>query len=113
MSEKLKPQQLREMAIRLGGSFNPDQDLEHVETYQVTPETQASLNAEYIKFLEAKNARLEKLCAEASAWIARYQLRSACLINAQALLSQALQLQRPCSDVSHENGSGLSKAQLS
>lgn len=89
MSEKLTRQQLRERDIRVFGDGAPElQDLDRIETYQIPPERQAQLDREYIKFLEAKNARIEKLCTEASAWLDRHGLQCACLANAKALLGQ-------------------------
>lgn len=96
MSEKLTPQQLRECNIRLTGEFDTtaaeledlDLDLAHVETYQISPEAQAQLDREYIKFLEAKQRHVELLCRQAERWINASGLQNACLMNAVAYLGQ-------------------------
>ena len=55
--------QPRETQLRLDNGCD---ELDHVETFKVSVEAQAALDLEYIKFLEAKNAHLKKLCAEAT-----------------------------------------------
>ena len=59
-------------------------DLEHVETFNVSAEAQASVDREYIKFLEAKNAYLKDLCVRA--WLS---LAAMSLNRAQRLLASA------------------------
>ena len=63
MSVELNSIQARETQVRLDSGCN---DLDHVETFNVSVEAQAAVDREYIKFLEAKNAYLKKLCAEAT-----------------------------------------------
>jgi len=63
MSVEFNSIQPRETQVRLGSGCN---DLEHVETFKVSTEAQAAIDREYIKFLEAKNASLKNLCAEAT-----------------------------------------------
>jgi hypothetical protein len=95
MSERLTPQQFREFSLRLNGdpkaTASVDTDLEHVETYQISPEAQAQLDREYMRFLEAKNSRIENLCRQAQEWIERARIENAALQNARALLAQCLQ----------------------
>lgn len=55
--------QPRETKVRLDRECN---ELDHVETFKVSVEAQAAIDREYIKFLEAKNAHLKNLCAEAT-----------------------------------------------
>ena len=63
MSVKLNSIQHRETQLGLDSGCN---DLDHVETFNVSVEAQAALDREYIKFLEIKNRHLKKLCAEAT-----------------------------------------------
>lgn len=63
MSVEFNSIQPRETQVRLDSGCN---DLNHVETFKVSAEAQAEIDREYIKFLEAKNAHLKNLCAEAS-----------------------------------------------
>jgi hypothetical protein len=58
--------------------------LDHVETFNVSAEAQAAIDREYIKFLEAKNARLENLCVRATTWL---NLATISLARAQILLT--------------------------
>jgi hypothetical protein len=68
MSGELKSIQPSETRIRL--ELDSDcPDLDHVETFNVSAEAQAAIDREYIKFLEAKNARLENLCTRATTWL--------------------------------------------
>lgn len=62
MRVEFKSIQPRETQVRLDSGCN---DLDHVETFNVSAEAQATIDREYIKFLEAKNASLKCLCAEA------------------------------------------------
>ena len=63
MSVKFSSLQPRETQVRLDSECN---DLDHIETFNVSFEAQAAIDREYIKFLEAKNAYLKNLCAEAT-----------------------------------------------
>jgi hypothetical protein len=63
MSVEFNSNQPRETQIRLDSECN---DLDHIETFNVSLESQAAIDREYIKFLEAKNAHLKNLCAEAT-----------------------------------------------
>ena len=58
--------QPRETQVRLDDACN---DLDHVETFNISAEAQGAIDREYIKFLEAKNAYLKNLCAEATIWL--------------------------------------------
>ena len=61
-------------------------DLDHVETCNVGAEAQTALNREYIKFLEAKNAHLKDLYADAFIMLS---VAAFCLNRAQKLLERA------------------------
>ena len=63
MSVEFNSIQPRETQVRPDSECN---DLDHVETFNVSVEAQAEIDREYIKFLEAKNAYLKNLCAEAT-----------------------------------------------
>jgi hypothetical protein len=63
MSVEFNSIQPRETTVRLNSGCT---DLDHVETFNVSAEAQAAIDREYIKFLEAKNASLKNLCAEAT-----------------------------------------------
>ena len=63
MSIKSNSIQPRVTQVRLDSGCN---DLDHVETFDVSAEAQAALDLEYIKFLEAKDAYFKNLCAEAT-----------------------------------------------
>jgi hypothetical protein len=81
MSKEFNSIQPRETQGRLDSQCP---DLDHVETFNVSAEAQAALDREYIKFLEAKNAHLKDLCAQA--WLS---LAAISLNRAQRVLASA------------------------